>query len=176
MSPFGFEVGRTLTLGLTAGLGLFTVVMATLYATAPPVSLASTESSIMSNAPTSSRPPPPKVAPVEYDGVRYEQDGFGSRASGDQPGGYLAAIDARSGARLWRLKVYEIADQSAAGVETFARHFRSMRLVPGRAELEVESETGSRYLVDLAKRTSTLLASPPPASPHPPDKPKPKAP
>jgi hypothetical protein len=50
-----------------------------------------------------------------------------------------------------------------------------MRLVPGRGELEIESETGSRYLVDLGKRTSTLLSSPAPASARPAGKPQPKA-
>jgi hypothetical protein len=124
------------------------------------------------NAPTSSRPPLPEVPPVEYEGVRYAQDGLGSEAGGDQASGYLAAIDMRSGAHLWRLQVYELADPGAAG--DCARHFRSMRLVPGRAELEIESETGSRYLVDLAGRTSTLLSSPAPASARPPGKAKPK--
>jgi hypothetical protein len=127
------------------------------------------------NAPPSSRPPPPEVPPVEYEGVRYAQDGFGSEAGGDQTSGYLAAIDVSSGARLWRLQVYELADPGIAGAEACARHFRSMRLVPGRAELEIESETGSRYLVDLAKRTSTLLSSPAPATARLPDKPKPQS-
>ena len=125
------------------------------------------------NAPTSSRPPPPEVPPVEYEGVRYAQDGLGSEAGGDQASGYLAAIDMRSGERLWRLQVYELADSGAA--EACARHFRSMRLVPGRAELEIESEAGSRYLVDLAERTSTLLSSPAPASARPAGKAKPKS-
>ena len=127
------------------------------------------------NAPTSSRPPPPEVPPVEYEGVRYAQDGLGSEAGGEQSSGFLAAIDTRSGARLWRLQVYVVADPGAAGVEAGARHFRSMRLVPGRAELEIESETGCRYLVDLASRTSTLLSSPAPASVRLPEKPKPKS-
>jgi hypothetical protein len=127
------------------------------------------------NAPTSSRPPPPEVPPVEYEGVRYAQDGLGSEAGGDQASGYLAAIDMHSGERLWRLQVYELADLAAGGAGACARHFRSMRLVPGRAELEIESETGSRYLVDLAERTSTLLSSPAPASARPSGKAKPKS-
>jgi hypothetical protein len=130
---------------------------------------------MVSNAPTSSRPAPPEVPPVEYEGVRYVQDGLGSEAGGDQASGYLAAIDTRSGARLWRLQVYGQANPGAGGVEAGTRHFRSMRLVPGRAELEIESETGSRYLVDLAERTSTLLSSPAPASARIPEKPKPRS-
>ena len=126
------------------------------------------------NAPPSSRPPPPEVPPVEYEGVRYAQDGLGSEASGDPASGYLAAIDARSGERLWRLQVYKLADPGIAGVGACARHFRSMRLVPGRGELEIESETGSRYLVDLSQRTSTLLSSPAPASDRLAGKPQPK--
>jgi len=129
----------------------------------------------MSKPPTASRPSAPEVAPVEYQGVRYEQDRHGDRASGDQPGGYLVAVDAETGARLWRLKVYEVPDHSAAGVPNMGRYFRSMRLVPDRPELEIENESGGRYLVNVETRTVKDV-SPIPASapPRPPAGPKPK--
>jgi hypothetical protein len=83
---------------------------------------------------------------------------------GNQPGGHLAAIDAKTGARLWMLKVYELQDHSAAGVDNIGVYFRSMALIPGQDELEIETETGARYRVDLARRTSTPITQPKPPS------------
>lgn len=112
------------------------------------------------NMPTPSRPPPPQVMPIEHEGVRYEQDMQSYHFGGTQPGGYLVAIEPASGKRLWMLKVYEVPLQEAAGVSTPGRYFRSMRLVPGRNEIEIESEVGGKYLVDLAARSATWVSGP----------------
>jgi PQQ enzyme-like repeat protein len=130
----------------------------------------------MSTPPTSSRPPAPDVAPVEHNGVRYEEDRTDER-QGDQAGGYLVALDAKSGARLWRLKVYEVPDYRSAGVSAGGIYFRSMRLAPGGGALEIENEAGGKYLVDIARRTSTQVGGPQAtgvAKPAPPPKPKPQ--
>lgn len=110
--------------------------------------------------PSPSRPPPPKVAAIEHNGVRYEQDMLSYRFGGTQPGGYLVAVDMASGERLWMLKVYEVTLHEAAGVSTPGRYFRSMRRLPGREELEIESEVGGKYLVDLIKHTAIWLSGP----------------
>jgi hypothetical protein len=70
------------------------------------------------------------------------------------------AIDAKTGARLRMLKVYDVADHSAAGVSSPGRSFRSMTLVPGRDELAIEDETGGRYAVDVANRTVRIVSEP----------------
>ena len=143
-------------------------------ACAPPATGALTsEKSHMTTPPSTSRAPAPDVAPVEHAGVRYEQDRTDER-QGDQDGGYLAAIDAKSGARLWRLKVYDVPDNRAAGVSGGGLYFRSMRLGPGGTTIEIENEAGGRYLVDLVRRTSAQVGGPPPTAPAPPPKPKPK--
>jgi hypothetical protein len=113
----------------------------------------------MSQPPSGSRPAPPQVAPVIHNGVRYEQDMQSARHGGDQPGGYLVAIDAASGARLWMLKVYQVPVQPGAPFQP-GRYFRSMRLSDDGAHLEIESEAGGKYRVDLAARTSTWLSGP----------------
>ena len=110
--------------------------------------------------PHSSRPPPPLVAPVLHHGVRYEQDMQSWRYGGTQPGGYLVAIDAASGARLWMLRVYEVTLHEVHGVTTPGRYFRSLVLVPGRDELEIENEAGARYRVDLERRKASWLSGP----------------
>src|SRR5262249_18832280 len=116
----------------------------------------------MSDAPTPSRPPPPAVPPVEHAGVRYSQD--------SSPPAALAATDAATGKPLWRLKVYEDANDPNAPT-TMPRYFRSMRLAAGGSALEIEDETGCRYRVDLAARTATWL-NPPPSAPPAQAKPK----
>jgi hypothetical protein len=109
--------------------------------------------------PRSSRPAPPQVEPITNNGVRYEQDMQSSRYGGTQQGGYLVAVDASTGARLWMLKVYEIPDQAGAPLKP-ARYFRSMRLSGAGDQLEIESEAGGKYVVDLAKQTSTWISGP----------------
>ncbi|NJD07368.1 MAG: hypothetical protein FIA97_12850 [Methylococcaceae bacterium] len=131
---------------------------------AQPASIHSKENRLMPTKPQSSRPAPPAVTPVEYHGIRYEQDMESYAHGGDQPGGYLAAIDAKTGEPLWILKVYELQNHSAVGVDNIGVYFTRMSLVPGRDELEIENETGARFVVDLARRTSTPVRQPKPAS------------
>jgi len=127
----------------------------------------------MSPSPSDSRPPAPQVTPVEHDGIRYIEDAHDDR-QGDQPGGYLAAIDIKSGTRLWRLKVYEIASNPANGIAPVAIYFRAMRLGAGGDFLEIEDETGRVFRVSLGSRVVTQIAGPAASSPpKSPAKPKP---
>lgn len=71
--------------------------------------------------PVASRPSAPEVAPVEHQGIRHERDRPDER-NGDQPGGYLAAIDPKTEGRLWRVKIYEVARQPE-GAPTTGRFF-----------------------------------------------------
>lgn len=126
----------------------------------------------MSTPPSGSRPPAPHVAPVERNGIRYEQDRH-DESQGDQPGGYLAAIDATTGKRLWRLKVYEVPDHRSAGLQ-LSIYFRSMHLAGGGDLLQIEDETGRVFQVSLATRGVTQISGPPATAPAQPAKPKPK--
>jgi len=101
-----------------------------------------------------SRPPAPVVAPIEHEGIRYEQ--------GDGNGGYLVARDAETGERLWRLRVYEVSDHGAAGISGTGRYFRSMTLVAEETAIEIENETGAWYRVDLSTRIPVQLSGPAP--------------
>lgn len=137
----------------------------------------------MSKQPTASRPPPPQVAAIEYRGIRYEQDMQSYHFGGDQPGGYLVAIKPDTSKRLWMLKVYKIEHPTDQGTDIIGRYFRSMRLIPEQNAIEIEDESGGRYLVDLELHTSRVLFepsakadktnddAPPPPPPPPPPKP-----
>jgi hypothetical protein len=122
-----------------------------------------------------SRPPAPEVKPVLHDGVRYEQDKTDER-QGDQPGGYLAAFDASTGARLWRLQVYRLAAGAPGAPTGGARYFRSMQLAPDGKALQIEDEAGVQYSVDLAQRTVSQTGGPAAEQQRPavPAKPKPE--
>jgi len=115
------------------------------------------ENSIMNNIPSPSRPAPPKVEAIMYKGVRYEQDMESSRYGGTQLGGYLVAIDAVTDERLWMVKVYEISTQVDAPFQP-GRYFRSMRLLAESDEIEIESEVGGIYLVDLSNQSSRWVS------------------
>jgi len=130
--------------------------------TAPACSQDRKENPIMNKKapPGASRPPPPEVAPVEFQGVRYQPDRDAMAHGGDQPGGYLVALDAATGARLWMLKVYTIGAPSRPDVPVFGRYFKRMTLLPDRNALEIENEVGGVYHVDLAARTSTWVSGP----------------
>jgi len=147
----------------TVGVALVTAVLAGTacaghWRDAPP-NPSTTKETAMSQGPGSSRPPPPGGAPVLHDGIRYEEDADSERFGATQSSGYLVAIDAASGKRLWMLKVYEVPTDPDAPFQ-LERHFRSMRLGAGGNQLEIESEAGGKYVVDLGARTSTWISGP----------------
>jgi hypothetical protein len=110
---------------------------------------------------SNSRPAPPVVAPIERNGIRYEQVTQSYDHGGNQPGGYLTAIDVKTGERLWTLKVYEVSDQSESGVDSIGIYFKSMALIPRRDALEIEDETGRRFIFDLINKTSDQVSETP---------------
>lgn len=112
------------------------------------------------NVPRPSRPAPPRVLPIEHNGIRYQQDMESFNYGGTQVGGYLVAVQPTTGERLWMLKVYEVPIQDPAIVSTPGRYFRTMHLVPGKNALEIENEVGGKYLVDLDAKTSTWISGP----------------
>lgn len=117
------------------------------------------ESILNDGMPSPSRPPPPTVPPIIHNGVRYEQDLDSRLYGGTQAGGYLVAIDEATENRLWMLRVYDIPDD-ASGVDVPGCYFRSMILVPGHDELEIDNEVGGKYRVDLVERSVTWISGP----------------
>lgn len=113
------------------------------------------------NAPSPSRPAPPDVPPVEYKGVRYQEDPESIKHGGAQHCGYLVAIDPKTNVRLWMLKVYDVPLR-APGEPTGGGsvNFGSLSVGPAADELTIETEFGVRYIVDLNTRTSKLVFTP----------------
>jgi hypothetical protein len=58
------------------------------------------------------------------------------------------------------LKVYEVQNHDSSGVDTIGLYFKSMKLVTGHDELEIENESGSCFRVDLIAKTSMQVSKP----------------
>ena len=99
-----------------------------------------------------SRPPPPRVPPISHGGVRYEQVKNATGLGFDQASGYLAAIDEKSGERLWVVKVYDNQPSPELEADVQETYFKSMELRPDQRVLAITNEAGARFLIDLETR------------------------
>lgn len=108
----------------------------------------------------SSQPSPPVVPPIEHRGVRYMQDVDRQRRDDGQRGGWLLALDATSGARLWAVQVYADPHDPHAPTGSPARWFARMQLLDHGERIEIEDTTGARYEVDLATRVVVRTRDP----------------
>ena len=105
----------------------------------------------------SSRPAPPKVAPVVIDGVRYSQV-LNARKHGLPGGsGWLMASKPDSDEALWTLKVYETRIDPADETDVQEVYFSSMERVKGRRGLKIRNEVDKSFIVDLATRRVTSI-------------------
>ena len=100
-----------------------------------------------------SRPPPPVVVPLEHDGIRYMPDEHPPVGPGQIPGGYLAAFDARTGAKLWTALIYASHEDPVAPFQP-GRHFRALNLSVDGQGIDVEDEYGVHYAFDFETRTA----------------------
>jgi outer membrane protein assembly factor BamB len=99
---------------------------------------------------------PEPVAPVIRHGVRFEQNLTASEAEFGQVGGVLTARDAKTGAVLWSIKVYENKRRPDIEGDVQDVFFRSMRF-DSKGRLVIENENGQRFVVDVDKRKVTPL-------------------
>lgn len=102
----------------------------------------------------SSRSPPPRVAPIVHDGVRYEQVMNAIPLGEDQATGFLAAFDEGTDERLWTLKIYDVRRDPAIEADVQDIFFTRMEMT-GDGRLAIENEAGNRYEVDPKARTVT---------------------
>lgn len=102
----------------------------------------------------------PEVAPVSAAGVRYQAPLF-TRAQGlPRNGGYVEAVDVRSGQRKWLLDV--VGPQADDGKEADKRDvfLTQLALSPDGKQLHATDERGHRYQIDLRSRSVTRLGRP----------------
>lgn len=96
-----------------------------------------------------SRSAPPTIGSIVSDGVRYEAP-WSDR-------GVLIAKDAETGTELWRVLVADYWINPILETDVQEVYFKSMSLQPSGNEILVTDEVGVNYLVDLQKRTASIL-------------------
>ena len=104
---------------------------------------------------------PPDVSPLEYKGVRYQQDCETDFVEREYAATYLSATDVETEKLLWLVKVRDCImppddDPSDVGYIDINK----MTVGPSEDELTIETVVGSRHLIDLKTRTAKLVFSP----------------
>ena len=104
-------------------------------------------------APSKKRgPAPPPPAGVSAAGVHYTAITNGTARGLDQPTGYIAATDAKTGRELWTLKIYPTRTDPEMEQDKQDLYIAKLALADNRRALLVTDERGGRYMVDLASR------------------------
>ncbi|MEN3375344.1 MAG: hypothetical protein V7604_699 [Hyphomicrobiales bacterium] len=98
---------------------------------------------------------PDPVAPVSFEGRRYEAIDFGKARGLGQNGGYVAAIDEASGRELWVQRIYRIRYDRGLEGDKQDVFITGLTLLPAARALTIENERGKRYRLDLGTRKVT---------------------
>ena len=102
--------------------------------------------------PAAKRVAPMAVAPVTIGKIRYEAV-HATRARGlPQEGGYVAAIDTRTGAELWLQRIYETPYDPALEEDVQDVYIRGLRRGPDGKAIDIIDERGRCYRLTLASR------------------------
>lgn len=97
------------------------------------------------------RPPPADVAPVSYEGLRYEAPHFNNPCG--QNGGCVVAFDEKTGTQVWSLKVY--CTKYDSDLERDVQDVFITSLVIDSGRLVVANEKALQFSIDLASRAVT---------------------
>jgi hypothetical protein len=95
---------------------------------------------------------PPKVEPVALGTTRYEVIHWGRKRGLSQNGGYIAALNAKSGAELWILKVYDIQYEEKLETDVQDIFIKTMTKSKTKNALDITDEKGRKYKVDVESR------------------------
>ncbi len=95
---------------------------------------------------------PDPVAPVSFEGRRYEAITFGKARGLGQNGGYVAAIDEASGRELWVQRIYRIRYDRGLEGDKQDVFITGLTLLPAARALRIENERGASYRLDLRTR------------------------
>lgn len=104
---------------------------------------------------------PPKISPLEYKGIRYQQDSETKFDGREFAATYLSATDIASNQLLWTIKVRDCLKYAPFGPSDIACiDICKIDIGPNEDELTVETITETRHVVDLKKRTVKLIYDP----------------
>ena len=100
---------------------------------------------------------PATVASVEHAGIQYVVEHWKFKSGLNHNGGYIEARDAKSGAKLWGLRVYAINQNPNLESDVQDLFIVSMTLDDSKKRLIIRNEANHTYWVDLAQRTATFV-------------------
>jgi PQQ enzyme repeat len=95
---------------------------------------------------------PQDVAPVIIGNTKFVTIHWGKSRGLGQNGGYIAALDATTGAELWILKIYEIKYDPKKEEDVQDVFIESMAKTASGDKLEIRDEEGRTYVVDATSR------------------------
>lgn len=99
------------------------------------------------------RTSPGMVEPVRLDGVRYEPMGSGKVRGLEQNGGYVAAIDERSGEELWVRKIYDVEYDDEIEEDKQDVFITGLTVDMAKRVVLVSNERGERFALNVDLRT-----------------------
>ena len=101
---------------------------------------------------------PPDIAPLEYKGVRYQQDWESKFEGREFAATYLAATDIQTNALLWVIKLCDGIKYAPGGPTRISTvDITKISAGPNENELSIATIVDSCYLLDLQTRSVTLL-------------------
>ena len=105
--------------------------------------------------PAKKRAAPIQAKPVIFKGVKYEavlwsEPTWGSDPLPDTAAAFVVAMNADSGAELWRAKLYDILYDREMERDKQEIYVERLSLNLTRSKLKAQDERGRKYLVDLA--------------------------
>lgn len=104
----------------------------------------------MANSPRAKRVPPQDVPSVTVGDIRIDVIHWARDAGFDQNGGVLRAVDTKTGATAWTLKVYDVQYDSQMESDVQDIFITALRKAWLRSQLLISDERGRHYRVDLA--------------------------
>ncbi len=95
----------------------------------------------------------PVPTPVTHEGVRYQAVLWGRARGLPQNGGYVAAVDERTGAELWLAKIYDRRPDNGMEEDRLDVFITRLELSADARSLLVTNELGAVYRLDLQTRS-----------------------
>ena len=100
----------------------------------------------------------PKPKPVRAGAVRYEVVRNARMRGFEQAGGVVAAVDGKTGAELWALKVYAVAFEPGEERDVQEVYITALKVDADGRHLLVTDERGRVFAVDLQTRKVAEVA------------------
>jgi hypothetical protein len=94
----------------------------------------------------------PEPLPVSHAGIRYQVLIWGRARGLPQNGGYVVAIDEKSGKEIWLTQIYKNVDDGDKEQDKQDVFIVSLSLDAGKQELKIENERGQTFFLDLPSR------------------------